>query len=72
MGKKAIRYSDAVSELNNILEGLESETIDVDEVSLKVKRAIELIRFCREKIKKTELEVEKIVKEFEKDSRESS
>ena len=65
MSKKAIRYNEAISELNSILEGLESERIDVDEVSLKVKRAIELIRLCREKIAKTELEVKKIVKEFE-------
>ena len=72
MSKKPIQYNEAISELNNILDGLESERIDVDEVSLKVKRAIELIRLCREKITKTELEVKKIVKEFEKDSQESS
>ncbi len=67
MSKKAIQYSEAIEELNSILEGLESERIDVDEVALKVKRAVELIRFCREKIAKTELEVKKIVKEFEED-----
>jgi len=66
MSKKAIKYSEAISELNAILDGLESEQVDVDEVSIKVKRAIELIKFCREKIEHTELEVRKIVKEFEK------
>lgn len=66
MSKKAIKYSEAVTELNTILDGLESEQVDVDEVSAKVKRAIELIKFCREKIENTELEVRKIVKEFEK------
>ncbi len=68
MSKKAIKYKEAVSELEKILAGLESEEIDVDEVSEKVKRAVELIKFCREKITKTELEVKKIVKEFEKES----
>ncbi|MEI8349202.1 MAG: exodeoxyribonuclease VII small subunit [Candidatus Omnitrophota bacterium] len=67
MSKKTIKYSEAVSELNTILDGLEAEQVDVDEVSVKVKRAIELIKFCREKIEHTELEVRKIVKEFEKD-----
>jgi len=72
MNKKSIKYSEAIEELNAILEGLESERIDVDEVSLKVKRAIELIRICREKIATTELQVKKIVKEFEKDLKEKS
>jgi len=70
MSKKVIGYSEAVSELSTILDGLESERIDVDEVSLKVKRAIELISLCREKITKTEFEVKKIVKEFEEDLKE--
>jgi exodeoxyribonuclease VII small subunit len=68
MTRKAIKYSEAVEELNNILQDLESENIDVDEVSAKVKRAVELIKVCREKIENTELEVRKIVKEFENDS----
>lgn len=66
MTKKNLKYGQAMDELKIILEDLESERIDVDEVSLKVKRAIELIKLCREKINKTELEVNKIVKEFEK------
>ena len=68
MSKKPIKYSEAVSELNSILEDLESERVDVDELSLKVKRAVELIKLCREKIETTEFEVRKIVKEFDKNS----
>lgn len=64
MGKKSIKYGEAVEELNGILSELESESIDVDDVAIKVKKAIELIKLCREKITNTELEVEKIVKEF--------
>lgn len=70
MAKKEVKYNDAIKELEAILEGLESERIDVDELSLKVKRAIELIKICRSKIENTELEVKKIVKEFEKDFKE--
>lgn len=68
MNKKPVKYSEAMEELNSILRDLESERIDVDEVSLKVKRATELIKVCREKIEHTELEVRKIVKEFDKDA----
>ena len=39
MNKKAVKYREAVDELNNILEDLQSEEIDVDEVSEKVKRS---------------------------------
>ena len=67
MSKKTIKYSEAVEELDRILSELESERVDVDDVAIKVKKAIELIKLCRERIEKTELEVIKIVKEFEKD-----
>lgn len=67
MAKKEIKYSEAMEELNGILEGLQSDSVDVDEVSVKVKRAVELIKIAREKIEKTEFEVKKIVKEFEAD-----
>ena len=69
MTKKAIKYSEAVAKLNAILSGLESERVDVDDVAVKVKEAIELIKLCRERIEKTELEVIKIVKEFDKESK---
>lgn len=65
MAKKDIKYREAVVELNNILSDLESENVDVDEVSLKVKRAVELVKVCRDKIDKTEMEVRKIVKRVE-------
>ncbi len=70
MSKKTVNYSEAIEELNTILSDLESERVDVDEVSEKVKRAVELIKLCRDKIAKTELEVRKIVKEFEKEAKE--
>ncbi|MCD6228959.1 MAG: exodeoxyribonuclease VII small subunit [Candidatus Omnitrophota bacterium] len=65
--KKKIKYSLAIKELNEILEELQSERVDVDEVSLKVKRAIELIRLCTDKIQKTEMEVKKVIKDLEKE-----
>ena len=69
MSKKMMKYSEAVEELDGILSELESEKVDVDDMAVKVKKAIELIKLCRGRIEKTELEVIKIVKEFEKDSK---
>ena len=68
MTKKGVKYSEAMAELNDILGDLESERIDVDDVSQKVKRAIELIQLCRNKIENTELEVSKIVKDFDSEA----
>ncbi len=70
MSKKPLKYSEAVNELNSILSDLEAENVDVDELSQKVKRAIELIKLCKSKIQKTEMEVRKIVKEFEEETQE--
>ena len=65
MAKKISKYSEAAQELTEILEGLEAQAVDVDELADKVKRAGELIDFCRAKLDSTETQVKKIVKEFE-------
>ena len=67
MSKKNLTYTIASQELDEILSQLQNEDIDVDELSVKVKRAMELIRFCKEKITKTEMEVKKVIKEFEEE-----
>ncbi|MFH1298051.1 MAG: exodeoxyribonuclease VII small subunit [Bacteroidota bacterium] len=56
--KKEETYDSAMAELTAIIRELEDETISVDKLSVKVKRAKELIRFCKEKLLKTEKEVE--------------
>ena len=72
MKKKDIKYAEAVKELNEILDQLQEERVDVDEVVLKVKRAVELIKLCKDKISKTELEVKKVIREFEEELPDSS
>jgi exodeoxyribonuclease VII small subunit len=64
---KKLTYSKAMEELNKILEDLESEKVDVDEIINKVKTAISIIKFCREKIENTELELKEVVKELDKE-----
>jgi len=60
-------YAEAYDELQKILADLEGGEIDVDDLSAKVKRAAELIEFCRKRLKDTEVEVKKVVERFEKD-----
>jgi exodeoxyribonuclease VII small subunit len=64
MSKKVFSYKEAVSELEKILYRLENEEIDLDKLSENVKRASELITICKEKLRSTETEVEKIVQKI--------
>ena len=65
MAQKKQTYHQAIAEIEEILGKMESEELDVDELSDKVKRVSELVRFCRTKLKNTEAEVEKVLKEME-------
>jgi exodeoxyribonuclease VII small subunit len=62
-----VKYSKAVEKLDEIIRKIESEDIDVDELSLKVKEAVELVKICKSKIEKAELEVKKVVDNLELD-----
>ncbi len=60
-----VKYSKSIQKLEEIIEKIESEEIDVDELSVSVKEAVALIRICKSKIEKAELEVKKVVDGFE-------
>ncbi len=60
-----LKYSKAMEKLDEIINKIESEEIDVDELSAKVKEAVSLIKTCKSKIEKAELEVKQVVKDFE-------
>ncbi len=69
MEKKKITYKEAIGEIEEIISKMENEEMDVDDLTLKVKRAALLLKFCREKLYDTESEVDKIIKEIEKDQK---
>mgnify|MGYP000279976605 CR=1 FL=1 len=56
---KDISYTDALNELNEISHAIDDESIPLDELAKKVKRASELIAICRTKLRSTEDEVKK-------------
>jgi exodeoxyribonuclease VII small subunit len=59
---KEISYDKAFDELQQIVSDMEEGEIGVDELSIKVKRASELIKICKEKLSSTEEDVSKILK----------
>jgi exodeoxyribonuclease VII small subunit len=60
-----LNYENAYEELVQIAREIEEETVSVDVLAQKVKRASELISFCQGKLKSTEMEVNKIISQME-------
>ncbi|MCU4177168.1 exodeoxyribonuclease VII small subunit [Carboxylicivirga sp. N1Y90] len=65
MTNPKLTYKEAVGEIEDILQQIENEELDVDELSSKVKRVSALIKTCKDKLHKTEVEVEKILKSID-------
>ena len=64
------KYSKAIKKLEEIIARIESEEIDVDELSERVKEAVELIKVCKNKIEKAEMDVKQVVKDLETEEKE--
>lgn len=60
MAKKEIPYTEAMAEIERILDRFRREEMTVDVLTQEVKRATELIALCRERLSKTEEELKKI------------
>ncbi len=65
MNKKKLSYTEAIERVEEILSKIERDELDVDQLAENVKEASQLISFCKEKLYKTEEEVEKILKTME-------
>jgi exodeoxyribonuclease VII small subunit len=57
---KAIKYEDAIRQLEDIVEKLENNELDIDEMPEALKRAQQLLKLCRDRLTKTDEEIQKI------------
>ncbi len=57
-------FSEALEELEAILQRVDSEATDIDRLADELQRATELLELCRGKIKKAEVEVSQIVQKM--------
>lgn len=64
MAKKEFSFNDAVVEIENILQKIESGDLDIDKLSVEVKHASELIKQCQKKLRTTEEEINSIFKDL--------
>jgi len=60
-----LTYEEAYKELAQIAKDIENETVSVDVLAQKVKRASDLITLCQSRLKSTEMEVNKIIANME-------
>lgn len=71
MKEKKMTYEAAYEELKEIAADIEAETVSVDVLAEKLKRASFLLAFCKAKLKNTEQEVSNIIQQMKKDADEA-
>ena len=62
-GKTPKSYSEAIAEVEKILARFTDGSLDVDTLAAEVKRATELIKYCRERLAKAEKDVSDVLNE---------
>ena len=53
-------YREAIEELETILRALETDAVDVDDLTTRVERSAELIRLCRHKLRHFEASLDRV------------
>jgi exodeoxyribonuclease VII small subunit len=64
MTAKKFSYNEAMLEVERILASLEKDNPDIDEMSLNVKRAVELLQACKQKLYETDEEIKKVFEDL--------
>lgn len=62
--EEGMTYNQAVRELEAIVQKMESDSCDIDQLSNYTTRALELLKYCKERLFKTNEEVEKCLAEL--------
>ena len=61
--EKELKDEAAMAELQAIVAKMENDEPDIDQLSEQLKRAQKLIKFCKDKLTKTDEEIKKILSE---------
>ena len=64
MKKEEITYNAAKVEIEKIVKLIESDELDIDQLTKHVKRASELVAFCKQKLTETDKELQKVLDEL--------
>lgn len=58
---KDIKYEEAVRQLEAIVDKLERGELDIDSMAAQLKQAQELVKLCKQKLKRTDDEIQKLL-----------
>ena len=61
--QKKPSYEEAMSRLEEIVQNMEDGNLDLDTLTLQLREAKSLIKICKDKLTKTDAEINKILKE---------
>ncbi len=56
-----LSYESAYAELQQIVQDLQEEQVRIDDLTAKIARAQELIRFCRDRLRRTEEDLSQLL-----------
>lgn len=66
MEEQELTYEQACERLKAIISKMENGQMQIDELSENIKQAEQMISFCKDKLKKVEVDVEKLIADIEK------
>ncbi|BBA28767.1 exodeoxyribonuclease VII small subunit [Prevotella melaninogenica] len=58
---KDIKYEEAVRQLEAIVDKMERGELDIDSMAGQLKQAQELVKLCKQKLKRTDDEIQKLL-----------
>lgn len=62
MAKQVKNYSESIEDLELIIESIEKGEVSIDELTIKIKQAVEIIENCKMKLQVTEKEISRVLK----------
>ena len=58
--KEEQKYEEAFAQLQTIVRKMENDEYSIDEIAVQLKEAQRLIKFCKDKLTKTEAEIHQL------------
>lgn len=66
MAKKTPTYEQAMQRLEEIVQGFEQNTLELDQLTAQLAEAQELIKLCNDKLQQVETDVKKLLNDEQK------
>lgn len=65
--EEKFKYSEAIAELNSIVQEMQSDRCSIDELSAKTARALKLIEQCKARLTETDADIARLFAQIDED-----